>query len=64
MDPRQAADQPPVLTQADAAMYAAKAAGKGRHAVYDARMPIRTWTAGVLRMLRTQSAASPPPDSR
>jgi len=32
-----------LLTQADAAMYAAKAAGKGRHAVYDARMPIRTW---------------------
>jgi diguanylate cyclase (GGDEF)-like protein/PAS domain S-box-containing protein len=33
-----------LLTQADAAMYAAKADGKGRHAVYDARMPTRTWT--------------------
>ena len=33
-----------LLTQADAAMYAAKAAGKGRHEVYDARMPTRTWT--------------------
>jgi diguanylate cyclase (GGDEF)-like protein/PAS domain S-box-containing protein len=33
-----------LLTQADAAMYAAKAAGKGRHAVYDERMPTRTWT--------------------
>jgi diguanylate cyclase (GGDEF)-like protein/PAS domain S-box-containing protein len=33
-----------LLTQADAAMYAAKADGKGRHAVYDPRMPIRTWT--------------------
>ncbi len=33
-----------LLTQADAAMYAAKAAGKGRHAVYDPRMPTRTWT--------------------
>ncbi len=33
-----------LLTQADAAMYAAKADGKGRHAVYDPRMPTRTWT--------------------
>jgi diguanylate cyclase (GGDEF)-like protein/PAS domain S-box-containing protein len=33
-----------LLTQADAAMYAAKAAGKGRHATYDPRMPTRTWT--------------------
>jgi predicted signal transduction protein with EAL and GGDEF domain len=33
-----------LLTQADAAMYAAKAAGKGCHAVYDERMPVRTWT--------------------
>ena len=33
-----------LLTQADAAMYAAKAAGKGRHEVYDERMPTRTWT--------------------
>ena len=32
-----------LLTQADAAMYAAKADGKGRHAVYDPRMPVRTW---------------------
>jgi diguanylate cyclase (GGDEF)-like protein len=33
-----------LLIQADAAMYAAKAAGKGRHTVYDPRMPTRTWT--------------------
>ena len=33
-----------LLTQADAAMYAAKAAGKGTHALYDPRMPTRTWT--------------------
>jgi diguanylate cyclase (GGDEF)-like protein len=33
-----------LVDQADAAMYAAKAAGKGRHAVYDERMPVRTWT--------------------
>ena len=32
-----------LLTQADAAMYAAKAAGKGRQAVYDQWMPTRTW---------------------
>ena len=32
-----------LLTQADAAMYAAKADGKGRHAVYDQWMPTRTW---------------------
>ena len=33
-----------LLTQADAAMYAAKADGKGCHAVYDLWMPTRTWT--------------------
>jgi diguanylate cyclase (GGDEF)-like protein len=33
-----------LITQADAAMYAAKASGKDRHAVYDERMPTRTWT--------------------
>ena len=33
-----------LLTQADAAMYAAKATGKGSHAVYDPRMPVRTWS--------------------
>jgi diguanylate cyclase (GGDEF)-like protein len=33
-----------LLTQADAAMYAVKADGKGRHAVYEPRMPTRTWT--------------------
>ena len=33
-----------LLTQADAAMYAAKADGKGTFAVYDPRMPTRTWT--------------------
>lgn len=33
-----------LLTQADAAMYTAKADGKGRYAVYDRRMPTRTWT--------------------
>ena len=32
-----------LLTQADAAMYAAKADGKGRSAVYDAWMPTRSW---------------------
>jgi hypothetical protein len=25
-------------------MYAAKASGNGRHAVYEPRMPIRTWS--------------------
>ena len=33
-----------LLTQADAAMYAGKAEGKGRHAIYEPRMPTRTWT--------------------
>jgi diguanylate cyclase (GGDEF)-like protein/PAS domain S-box-containing protein len=33
-----------LLIQADAAMYAAKAAGKGTFAVYEPQMPIRTWT--------------------
>jgi len=33
-----------VLVRADAAMYAAKAMGKGTFAVFDRRMPIRTWT--------------------
>src|SRR4051794_27062710 len=33
-----------LITQADAAMYAAKATGKGCVAVYDPRMPIRSWT--------------------
>ena len=33
-----------LLTQADAAMYAAKADGKGTYAVYDVRMPTRTWS--------------------
>jgi diguanylate cyclase (GGDEF)-like protein/PAS domain S-box-containing protein len=33
-----------MLLQADAAMYAAKAAGKGTFAVFDPRMPVRTWT--------------------
>jgi len=33
-----------LMTQADAAMYAAKADGKDRHAVYDLQMPTRTWT--------------------
>ena len=33
-----------LITQADAAMFAAKATDKGRHAVYDQRMPTRTWT--------------------
>jgi diguanylate cyclase (GGDEF)-like protein/PAS domain S-box-containing protein len=42
MEPRATAED--LLTQADAAMYAAKADGKGRHAVYDPRMPTRTWT--------------------
>jgi diguanylate cyclase (GGDEF)-like protein/PAS domain S-box-containing protein len=33
-----------LMIQADGAMYAAKAAGKGSYAVYDPRMPIRTWS--------------------
>jgi diguanylate cyclase (GGDEF)-like protein/PAS domain S-box-containing protein len=33
-----------LMIQPDAAMYAAKAAGKGSFEVYDARMPIRTWS--------------------
>lgn len=33
-----------LLLRADAAMYAAKAAGKGTFEVFDARMPVRTWT--------------------
>jgi diguanylate cyclase (GGDEF)-like protein/PAS domain S-box-containing protein len=33
-----------LLTQADAAMYAAKADGKGTYAVYDVQMPTRTWS--------------------
>ena len=33
-----------LLTRADAAMYAAKSSGKGTYAVYDRRMPTRTWT--------------------
>jgi diguanylate cyclase (GGDEF)-like protein/PAS domain S-box-containing protein len=33
-----------LLIQADAAMYAAKAAGKGTFELFDARMPVRTWT--------------------
>jgi len=33
-----------VLVQADAAMYAAKALGKGTFAFFDPRMPLRTWT--------------------
>jgi diguanylate cyclase (GGDEF)-like protein/PAS domain S-box-containing protein len=43
------ADEPGVpfdelMIQADGAMYAAKAGGKGSYAVYDQRMPIRTWS--------------------
>ena len=33
-----------LMIQADAAMYAAKAAGKGAVAVFDPRMPIRSWS--------------------
>ncbi|MFL5768893.1 MAG: diguanylate cyclase domain-containing protein [Chloroflexota bacterium] len=33
-----------MLLRADAAMYAAKAAGKGTFAIFDQAMPIRTWT--------------------
>jgi diguanylate cyclase (GGDEF)-like protein/PAS domain S-box-containing protein len=33
-----------LLVRADAAMYAAKALGKGTLAVFDPRMPVRTWT--------------------
>ena len=42
IEPRATAED--LLTHADAAMYAAKADGKGRHAVYDPWMPTRTWT--------------------
>ena len=41
LDPGATAED--LLTQADAAMYAAKADGKGRYAVYDRWMPTRTW---------------------
>jgi diguanylate cyclase (GGDEF)-like protein/PAS domain S-box-containing protein len=33
-----------LLVQADAAMYAAKRLGKGTFALFDPRMPVRTWT--------------------
>ena len=33
-----------LVTRADAAMYAAKAEGKGTYAAYESRMPTRTWT--------------------
>jgi len=33
-----------LVTRADGAMYAAKAEGKGTYAVYESRMPTRTWT--------------------
>ena len=33
-----------LVTQADAAMYAAKGAGKDRYVVYEQQMPTRTWT--------------------
>ena len=33
-----------LLIRADAAMYAAKAIGKGTFAYFDPRMPVRTWT--------------------
>jgi diguanylate cyclase (GGDEF)-like protein/PAS domain S-box-containing protein len=33
-----------LITQADAAMYAAKTNGKDTHAVFDPRMPVRTWS--------------------
>jgi diguanylate cyclase (GGDEF)-like protein/PAS domain S-box-containing protein len=33
-----------LMVQADGAMYAAKADGKGSFALYDPRMPIRTWS--------------------
>ncbi len=33
-----------LLVRADAAMYAAKALGKGTFAYFDPRMPVRTWT--------------------
>jgi diguanylate cyclase (GGDEF)-like protein len=41
-EPAMAAED--VLVRADAAMYAAKAAGKGTLAVYDPRMSVRTLT--------------------
>jgi len=33
-----------LMTQADAAMYASKAEGKDRHAIFAPQMPTRTWT--------------------
>jgi GGDEF domain-containing protein len=33
-----------LITQADAAMYAAKRSGKGTFAIYEPAMPTRTWT--------------------
>jgi diguanylate cyclase (GGDEF)-like protein/PAS domain S-box-containing protein len=33
-----------LITQADAAMYAAKASGKATYAVFDPTMPVRTWS--------------------
>ena len=43
-----------LLAHADAAMYAAKAAGKDRHAVFDPSMRVRAWhlleTGGDLRL--------------
>ena len=33
-----------LMIRADGAMYAAKGGGKGRYAVFDPRMPIRTWS--------------------
>ena len=41
-DPAAAADE--VMIQADGAMYAAKAMGKDRFALFEPRMPIRTWS--------------------
>jgi diguanylate cyclase (GGDEF)-like protein/PAS domain S-box-containing protein len=41
-DPETTAEE--LITQADAAMYAAKASGKDTFAVFDPRMPVRTWS--------------------
>jgi diguanylate cyclase (GGDEF)-like protein/PAS domain S-box-containing protein len=41
-EPTAPADE--LMVQADGAMYAAKASGKAQFAVYDPRMPIRTWS--------------------
>ena len=60
-----------LLAHADAAMYAAKAAGKGRYAVFDASMRVRAWSrlemeadARFNRQPHRRSTAEPGPAAR